>query len=67
MIIQENNEKVMELIKKKGIKVYSDEKDRIEVESNKLARTLETTSLKISVLACQKFLTRQGYRVIRIT
>ena len=43
------------------------EKDTIEEASDKLAKTLELTSLKISVLACQKYLVKQGYKVIRIT
>ncbi len=42
-------------------------KDIIEEESNKLAKTLESISLRIAILACQKYLVRQGYRVIRIT
>lgn len=67
MSIQEDNEKIIELIKKKGIKVYSDEGDRIEIESSKLAKTLESASLRIAILACQKYLIKQGYQVIRIT
>lgn len=43
------------------------EKDTIEEESDKLAKSLESTSLRIAVLGCQKYLVKQGYRVIRIT
>ncbi len=42
-------------------------KDIIEIESSKLAKKLESTSLRIAVLACQKYLVRQGYQVIRCT
>lgn len=43
------------------------EKDTIEEASNKLAKTLESTSLRVGVLGCQKYLLKQGYQVIRIT
>ena len=42
-------------------------KDIIETESNKLAKTLESISMRIAILGCQKYLVKQGYQVIRIT
>ncbi len=44
-----------------------EKKDVIEIESDKLAKSLESTSMRIAVLACQKYLVKQGYQVIKIT
>jgi hypothetical protein len=43
------------------------EKDTIEEASDKLAKTLESTSIRVGVLGCQKYLLKQGYQVVRIT
>jgi hypothetical protein len=43
------------------------EKDIIETESDRLAKNLEVTSVRISTIACQKYLVRQDYQVIKIT
>ncbi len=54
-------------LKYNPFKYEGKKKDVIEEESDKLAKSLELTSLRITVLACQKYLVKQGYQVIRIT